>query len=283
MMNASTSPSIKASPIQTESVRQRLPLLGGILLIHLALLGFLILLPKDEPESREAKPLPMIMVDFQPPVPLTASQTGAQSQQPVTATSTTATLTHEQPERTSEPTPSKPTEISTPNPPVQPFKTAANTNAKPTVTSSPQSPIPTSATTPTTNSEHAISASQPGSNSVDTGRHGPAVASTSTSSSSGAASNNFSAPQYGAGYLSNPAPDYPDLARSEGEEGKVLLHVLVTPEGLAKKVKLHRSSGSDSLDDAAVKAVKKWRFVPARLGSQAVEAWVYVPIVFKLD
>jgi len=283
MMNVSTPSSIKASPIQSESVRQRLPLLGGILLIHLALLGFLLLLPKEKQENQEAKPLPMIMVDFQPPVPLRAAQTGAQSQQPVTSTNSTTTLTHEQPEGASDPTPAKPTEISTPNPPMQPVKTAANTNVKPIATSSPQSPISTSAIMPTTNSEHAISVSQPSSNSVDTGRHGPAVASTSTSSSSGAASNSFSAPQYGAGYLSNPAPDYPDLARSEGEEGKVLLHVLVTPEGLAKKVKLHRSSGSDSLDDAAIKAVKKWRFVPARLGSQPVEAWVYVPIVFKLD
>lgn len=68
-----------------------------------------------------------------------------------------------------------------------------------------------------------------------------------------------------------------------GEEGKVLLHVLVTSGGLAKKVKLHHTSGSDSLDNAAIKAVKKWRFVPAKLGDQAVEAWVYVPIVFKLD
>jgi len=281
MMNVSTPSSTKASPIQAESVKQRLPLLGGILLIHLALLGFLILLPKDEPESQEARPLPMIMVNFQPPVPLTASQTGAKSHQPVTATSETATLTPEQPEGASDFTPKKPTEISTPNPPMQPVKTAASPNAKPIPTSSPQNLTSMSATAPTTNSEHAISASQPSSNSVDTGRHGPAIASTASSSSG--ASNSFSAPQYGAGYLSNPAPDYPDLARSMGEEGKVLLHVLVTPEGWAKKVKLHRSSGSDSLDGAAIKAVKKWRFVPARLGSQAVEAWVYVPMVFKLD
>ena len=83
--------------------------------------------------------------------------------------------------------------------------------------------------------------------------------------------------------MSNPAPEYPELARENGEEGKVLLHVLVTPEGHAKKVKLHRTSGSDSLDEAAAKAVRRWRFVPAKLGDQAVEAWVFVPIVFKLD
>ena len=36
------------------------------------------------------------------------------------------------------------------------------------------------------------------------------------------------------------------------------------------------------LDRAAEDAVARWRFVPARRGESAVEAWVLVPIVFKL-
>jgi protein TonB len=36
------------------------------------------------------------------------------------------------------------------------------------------------------------------------------------------------------------------------------------------------------LDEAALVTVKKWRFVPARRGGEAVSAWVVVPIAFSL-
>jgi periplasmic protein TonB len=59
--------------------------------------------------------------------------------------------------------------------------------------------------------------------------------------------------------------------------------VLVTREGSAASVSVEKSSGSTSLDDAALDAVRNWRFVPARRGAQPVEAWHLVPIVFKLE
>lgn len=91
------------------------------------------------------------------------------------------------------------------------------------------------------------------------------------------------APSFGAAYLKNPAPKYPSSARRNKEQGKVLLRVFVSGDGLAKQVQLYAGSGSSSLDDAAITAVKKWRFVPAKQGSETVEAWVQVPVVFKLD
>jgi protein TonB len=72
-------------------------------------------------------------------------------------------------------------------------------------------------------------------------------------------------------------------ARRNGEEGTVLLRVLVTPDGKAGKVELDRSSGSAVLDQAAAEAVSRWRFVPARRDAEAVEAWVVVPMVFRLE
>ncbi|HEX9180830.1 MAG TPA: energy transducer TonB [Burkholderiales bacterium] len=90
-------------------------------------------------------------------------------------------------------------------------------------------------------------------------------------------------PVYNAAYLSNPPPDYPAVARRRGLEGVVLLSVLVNEAGLPKEVKLARSSGTPILDDAALEAVKGWRFVPARQGEQAVSAWVEVPIRFRLE
>jgi protein TonB len=48
-------------------------------------------------------------------------------------------------------------------------------------------------------------------------------------------------------------------------------------------VELERSSGSTHLDTAALETVKGWRFNPARRGTEAVEGWVLVPIVFRLE
>jgi protein TonB len=90
-------------------------------------------------------------------------------------------------------------------------------------------------------------------------------------------------PSYKAAYLQNPAPRYPAAARRSGEEGTVLLRVLVTPDGKPAKVEVDRSSGSPVLDSAAADAVSRWRFVPARRGADPVEAWVVVPMVFRLE
>jgi protein TonB len=62
-----------------------------------------------------------------------------------------------------------------------------------------------------------------------------------------------------------------------------MLRVLVSPTGLPAHIELRTSSGFDSLDRAAQDAVARWRFVPALQGDNPVEAWVQVPIVFKLQ
>lgn len=67
------------------------------------------------------------------------------------------------------------------------------------------------------------------------------------------------------------------------EEGRVVLRVRVSADGLPATVELRTSSGSGRLDRAAQSAVERWRFVPARRGSQPIEAWVLVPIEFKLQ
>jgi len=92
-----------------------------------------------------------------------------------------------------------------------------------------------------------------------------------------------SPPDFRAAYLRNPAPAYPTAARRNGEEGTVTLRVLVSTEGAPREVMLERSSGSSSLDAAALAVVKTWRFTPARRGGEAQEAWVLVPIVFRLE
>lgn len=90
-------------------------------------------------------------------------------------------------------------------------------------------------------------------------------------------------PKFGAAYLKNPPPDYPTLSRRVGEQGRVLLRVLVSEQGTPQSVELESGSGYSRLDQAALDAVKKWRFVPARKGSQAISAYVLVPLKFSLD
>jgi protein TonB len=90
-------------------------------------------------------------------------------------------------------------------------------------------------------------------------------------------------PSFSASYLKNPPPAYPMSARRRGEQGTVTVRVFVTTEGLPGRVHVETASGSATLDAAALQAVKGWRFVPARQGGQPVEAWVLVPIVFRLD
>jgi len=90
-------------------------------------------------------------------------------------------------------------------------------------------------------------------------------------------------PSFSAGYLRNPAPRYPVAARRAGEQGTVTLRVLVARDGLPARVNVEKSSGSAHLDAAALEAVRGWRFVPARQGTVAIESWVLVPIVFRLE
>ncbi len=86
-----------------------------------------------------------------------------------------------------------------------------------------------------------------------------------------------------ANYLNNPKPVYPGVARSRHWEGLVVLRVYVTADGRCGEVSVQRSSGHEVLDESALEAVKKWRFVPAKRGDVAQASWVTVPIEFQLE
>jgi protein TonB len=77
-------------------------------------------------------------------------------------------------------------------------------------------------------------------------------------------------------------PSYPPTSRRLGEEGTVKLRILVDPSGRSKQVQVATSSGFPRLDQAAMEAVKRWRFVAATNGSSAIEAWTQVSVTFKL-
>jgi len=83
-------------------------------------------------------------------------------------------------------------------------------------------------------------------------------------------------------YQSNDPPSYPGLARKRGQEGTVILQVLVNRAGRVDALKIETSSGFGQLDRAALSAVRKWSFEPGRQGKERVAMWVRVPVTFKL-
>jgi len=80
----------------------------------------------------------------------------------------------------------------------------------------------------------------------------------------------------------NPRPEYPEMAKRKGWQGECLLRVAVSPEGKASAVSVHRSSGYASLDQAALAAVRRWRFLPQSLGGTCVASTIEVPVNFSL-
>jgi protein TonB len=89
-------------------------------------------------------------------------------------------------------------------------------------------------------------------------------------------------PVFDATYLNNPAPSYPQSAQRKGIQGKVMLNVVVKADGTPAKVQVYNSSGFSVLDEAALEAVRQWKFVPARRGGEFVQASVVVPVDFKM-
>ncbi len=85
-----------------------------------------------------------------------------------------------------------------------------------------------------------------------------------------------------ASYRSNPKPDYPAEARRERQEGVVMVSVEVGADGRPGDVSLARSSGFPLLDQAAIQAVRRWTFDPARAAGLAVSSRVSVPVRFSL-
>jgi periplasmic protein TonB len=82
---------------------------------------------------------------------------------------------------------------------------------------------------------------------------------------------------------SNQKPIYPNMSKRLGEQGTVVLRVLVKADGSAGEVEVKSSSNYPRLDQAAVEAVKTWRFNSAKIDGKAIDEWYQVPIPFKLQ
>lgn len=110
----------------------------------------------------------------------------------------------------------------------------------------------------------------------------------STTAPSGAASaptppSKVDLPSSDAAYLNNPKPPYPALSRRLGEQGKVVIRVLIGADGKAQQAQVHSSSGFDRLDQAGLQTVLKWQFEPGKRGGIPEAMWFNVPLIFKMD
>ena len=83
-------------------------------------------------------------------------------------------------------------------------------------------------------------------------------------------------------YLEAMRPPYPKRAREMGWEGTVVLRVEVKPDGTVGAASVHRTSGYLTLDEAALTAVKRWRFAPPTDGAFSFATVVDVPVRFDL-
>ena len=90
-------------------------------------------------------------------------------------------------------------------------------------------------------------------------------------------------PSSDAAYLNNPRPSYPAISKRMGEQGKVVLRVLIGTDGVPQKVEVNQSSGFDRLDRQAQDAVMRWRFVPGKRNGVPEAMWNLVPINFVLE
>jgi len=77
-------------------------------------------------------------------------------------------------------------------------------------------------------------------------------------------------------------PSYPSSALREGKQGTTMLRVHVLIDGRVGDVIVQQSAGHPDLDQAAIEAVRRWRFDPARRGSEPVAMWVLLPVEFQI-
>ncbi len=194
----------------------------------------------------EAKPLPMIDIALEAP------SAGAPEE--------------------AKPTPPKPTP---PKPKVKPIK---KPKPKP-----PKEKTKSEIKKPVVREEQSDTKSEPVSAPVKDNTHNnPVVGTKADSTSKRSESGKISQARAFAGYLHNPKPHYPGIARSRHWEGLVLLRVYVTPDGRCGNLNLARSSGHEVLDESAVAAVRNWQFVPGKRGDTPIASWVTVPIEFNI-
>ena len=168
---------------------------------------------------------------------------------------------------------------------------APRTDARPTAQpqrTTPAAPTSTPSTNPapsstTTTSAATASPATSGSASNYLAATPTAAAGTDSAARSRANESALVPPSADAAYLQNPPPVYPRMSKRLGEQGTVVLRVFINVQGQAERVELRTSSGYARLDQSALEAVPRWRFVPGQRQGVPEAMWFNVPIRFVLE
>ena len=81
----------------------------------------------------------------------------------------------------------------------------------------------------------------------------------------------------------NAPPEYPHASRIRNEQGRVSLRVEIDAAGRVSGARVLVSSGYPALDQAAIQAVRQWRFEPAMRDGEPVFSTTSIGITFELE
>jgi protein TonB len=82
--------------------------------------------------------------------------------------------------------------------------------------------------------------------------------------------------------LSPILPSYPEIAQEAGIEGVVVVQAFIDQKGRVKETLILKGVPNTGLDEAAMEAIRKTRFRPAKQRERAVGVWISIPVNFKL-
>ena len=85
------------------------------------------------------------------------------------------------------------------------------------------------------------------------------------------------------GEKGNIPPGYPPLSAQLGEQGIVVVRMAIGADGFVTAIDVVQTSGYPRLDEAAVTALRKWRFTPAIGNGQPVPSEQILPVRFRID
>ena len=77
-------------------------------------------------------------------------------------------------------------------------------------------------------------------------------------------------------------PSYPEIAQEAGIEGVVVVQAFIDEKGRVKETLILKGVPNTGLDEAAMEAIRKTRFRPAKQRERAVGVWISIPVNFKL-
>lgn len=82
--------------------------------------------------------------------------------------------------------------------------------------------------------------------------------------------------------IAGPDPRYTEIARRVRVEGLVIVEAIVSERGSVENVKLVQGLGF-GLDEAAMQAIRTWRFEPATLHGEPVAVYYSLTVNFSID